>query len=100
MPWGQKAFTTYIGPPSIAWEQYDATELVQNRQTDAHLLIDTGRADSFLETQLKPDIFIEACEHAGQALTYRLHDGYGHDYYFIATFMDDHIAHHARVLNA
>ena len=97
-PWGEKAFTAYIGPPSIAWEQYDATELVQNRQTDAHLLIDTGRADSFLETQLKPDIFIAACEHSGQALTYRLHDGYGHDYYFIASFMDDHIAHHAKAL--
>lgn len=100
VPWGEKAFTAYIGPPSIAWEQYDATELVKNRQTGAHLLIDTGRADTFLETQLQPDIFIAACRTAGQKLTYRLHDGYGHDYYFIATFMDDHIAHHARVLKA
>ncbi|KCZ92978.1 S-formylglutathione hydrolase [Hyphomonas johnsonii MHS-2] len=98
VPWGEKAFTAYIGPPSIAWEQYDATELVQNTQTRAHILIDTGKADPFLETQLKPDIFIEACEQAGQALDYRLHAGYGHDYYFIATFMDDHIAHHAKAL--
>tara|TARA_R110002020_G_scaffold105961_2_gene246763 strand:- start:5818 stop:6690 length:873 start_codon:yes stop_codon:yes gene_type:complete len=100
VPWGEKAFTAYIGPPSIAWEQYDATELVQNRQTDAHILIDTGKADQFLEPQLKPDIFIEACENSGQALTYRLHEGYGHDYYFIATFMSDHIAHHAKALKA
>ncbi len=100
VPWGEKAFTAYIGPPSIAWEQYDATELVQNRQTDAHILIDTGKADQFLEPQLKPEIFIEACEMSGQALTYRLHEGYGHDYYFIATFMSDHIAHHAKALKA
>lgn len=100
VPWGQKAFTAYLGPVSIAWEQYDATELVKERQSRALILVDTGTADTFLETQLKPEIFIKACEKDGQRLDYRMREGYGHDYYFIATFMGDHIAHHASVLNA
>ena len=98
VPWGEKAFTAYLGPLSVAWEQYDATELVKERQSKALILIDTGTADSFLETQLKPEIFIKACEKDGQRLDYRLREGYGHDYYFIATFMDEHIAHHAKAL--
>lgn len=100
VPWGEKAFTAYLGPLSIAWEQYDATELVKERQSKALILIDTGTADSFLETQLKPEIFIKACEKDAQRLDYRLREGYGHDYYFIATFMDEHIAHHAKALKA
>jgi S-formylglutathione hydrolase len=100
VPWGEKAFTAYLGAPSIAWEQYDATELVKERQSKALILVDTGTADSFLETQLKPEIFIKACEKDGQRLDYRLREGYGHDYYFIATFMDEHIAHHAKALKA
>jgi S-formylglutathione hydrolase len=98
VPWGTKAFTAYLGAPSPLWESYDATELVKERQTRADLLIDTGRADSFYERELKPEIFIKACEENGQKLRYRQHEGYGHDYYFIATFMDDHIAHHAKGL--
>ena len=98
VPWGEKAFTAYLGPASVAWEQYDATELVKERQSKALILVDTGTADSFLESQLKPEIFIKACEKDGQRLDYRLREGYGHDYYFIATFMDEHIAHHARAL--
>ena len=100
VPWGEKAFTAYLGAPSIAWEQYDATELVKERQSKALILVDTGTVDSFLEAQLKPEIFIKACEKDGQSLDYRLHEGYGHDYYFIATFMDEHIAHHAKALKA
>jgi len=100
VPWGEKAFTAYLGPVSIAWEQYDATELVKERQSKALILVDTGTADSFLETQLKPEIFIAACERDGQRLDYRMREGYGHDYYFIATFMDEHIAHHAKALKA
>lgn len=100
VPWGEKAFTAYLGPASVAWEQYDATELVKERQSKALILIDTGTADNFLETQLKPEIFIKACEKDGQRLDYRLREGYGHDYYFIATFMDEHIAHHAKALKA
>ncbi len=98
VPWGQKAFTAYLGAPSVAWEQYDATELVKERQTKATILVDTGTADQFLDEQLRPEIFTEACERHGQRLDYRMRDGYGHDYYFIATFMDDHIAHHALAL--
>lgn len=100
VPWGQKAFEAYLGPPSISWERYDATERVQERQTSAHILIDTGGADQFFEVQLKPDAFIEACRNNGQSLTYRIQPGYGHDYYFVATFMVDHIAHHAKALKA
>ena len=98
VPWGQKAFTAYLGAPSVAWEQYDATELVKERQTTATILVDTGTADPFLAEQLKPEIFTEACEKHGQRLDYNMREGYGHDYYFIATYMDEHIAHHAMVL--
>lgn len=98
VPWGQKAFEAYLGPLSVAWEQYDSTELVKERQTKATILVDTGTADTFLEKELKPEIFIEACKTHGQRLDYRMRDGYGHDYYFIATFMDDHIQHHALAL--
>jgi S-formylglutathione hydrolase len=100
VPWGEKAFTAYFGPPSALWEQYDATELVKERPSKALILVDTGTADTFLETQLKPQIFIDACAKEGQRLDYRLREGYGHDYYFIATFMDEHIAHHAKALKA
>src|SRR5690606_30741645 len=72
VPWGEKAFTAYLGAPSIAWEQYDATELVKERQSKALILVDTGTADTFLETQLKPQIFIDACAKDGQRLDYRL----------------------------
>jgi len=98
VPWGEKAFTAYLGPPSIAWEQYDATELVKERPSKALILVDTGTADTFLDTQLKPEVFITACENDGQRLDFRLREGYGHDYYFIATFMDEHISHHAKAL--
>ena len=98
VPWGQKAFEAYLGPVSVAWEQYDSTELVKERQSRTRILVDTGTADPFLEKELKPEIFIDACTANGQALDYRMREGYGHDYYFIATFMDDHIAHHAKGL--
>lgn len=98
VPWGQKAFETYLGPASVEWEQYDATERVKERQTRAHILIDTGDADQFLEKQLRPQIFIDACRAHGQSLTYRMQPGYDHSYYFVASFMDDHIAHHAKIL--
>ena len=100
VPWGQKAFTAYLGEPSVAWEQYDATELVKERQTKATILVDTGTADTFLERELKPEVFTDTCAKHGQRLDYNMRDGYGHDYYFIATYMDEHIAHHARALGA
>lgn len=98
VPWGEKAFTAYLGGDRSEWTQYDACALVRKRASDAHILIDQGLADNFLEEQLKPELFEAACAEAGQSLTLRRQEGYDHSYYFISTFMDDHIAHHARAL--
>lgn len=94
-PWGQKAFTGYLGTDQASWTEYDATELVKNGHRTSHILIDQGTADQFLSEQLKPEIFEAACKEAGQPLTLRRQDGYDHSYYFIQTFMEDHIRHHA-----
>ncbi len=98
VPWGQKALSAYLGPVSVDWEQYDATELVKEAQTNAHILIDQGAADQFLVEQLKPEIFLAECKTHGQRVTHRMQPGYDHSYYFIASFIADHIAHHAAVL--
>ncbi|WP_373088532.1 S-formylglutathione hydrolase [Sneathiella sp.] len=99
-PWGEKAFTGYLGPNRAKWRAYDATELVKDGARNSPILIDQGRADNFLQEQLKPEVFETACRDAGQDLTLRFHDGYDHSYYFIQTFMEEHIRHHARILNA
>ena len=98
VPWGIKAFTAYLGEDRTSWAQYDACERVRKQASDAHILIDQGIADNFLEEQLRPELFEAACAEAGQKLTLRRQAGYDHSYYFISTFMDDHIAHHARAL--
>lgn len=99
VPWGEKAFTAYLGEDKSAWAAYDATELVRSgHTTDAHILIDTGLADDFREVHLKPEIFKGVCEAAGQKLTSRLQEGYDHSYYFVATFMEDHLRWHAEAL--
>lgn len=95
VPWGQKAFTTYLGARSPIWELNDATELVKESHSDAHILIDTGDADQFLKEQLRPELFEEACRNSGQKLTSRLQPGYDHSYYFVASFAEDHLRHHA-----
>ena len=95
VPWGQKAFTAYLGEVNPLWELYDATEIVQERQSRAHILIDTGDADQFLRDQLRPDLFEAACKSHGQALTSRLQPGYDHSYYFVASFAEEHMRHHA-----
>ena len=97
-PWGEKAFGGYLGPDRDAWKAYDATELIAKSNWDSEILIDQGSADDFLESQLQPERFREACEAANVSLTLRYHEGYDHSYYFIASFMEDHIAHHARLL--
>lgn len=101
---GQKAFTAYLGSDQSRWATYDASELIKttpNHPPFASILIDQGAADPFLsQNQLLPDVFIEACDSAGQPLTFRKHPGYDHGYYFIATFMEDHIRYHADVLIA
>jgi len=98
VPWGEKAFTAYLGEDRLAWAEYDACKLVRKQASGAHILIDQGLADNFLEEQLRPELFEAACADAGQKLTLRRQAGYDHSYYFISTFMDDHIAHHARAL--
>jgi S-formylglutathione hydrolase len=101
VPWGLKAFTNYLGPDRDAWSNYDATELMKSKsgaQSRSPILIDQGLADQFLESQLHPHLFEDACREAGQALTLRRQPGYDHGYYFISSFIDDHLRHHARIL--
>lgn len=98
-PWGEKAFTTYLGGDRANWQQYDASELVKQTQLDYPILIDQGTADNFYQQQqLLPEKFEAACKQSGQALNLRLQEGYDHSYFTIATFMEDHIRHHAKVL--
>jgi S-formylglutathione hydrolase len=100
-PWGQKAFSGYLGPDAGQWSAYDATELMSQVKDAARrpqILIDQGLADQFLEQQLHPHLFEEACRKVGYALTLRRQPGYDHGYYFISTFMEDHLRHHARAL--
>ncbi|QRQ83594.1 S-formylglutathione hydrolase [Cupriavidus oxalaticus] len=97
-PWGEKAFTGYLGGDRGAWAQYDATELMVRQQGapfPAGILVDQGLDDQFLQSQLHPDAFEAACQAVGQPLTLRRHSGYDHGYYFISTFIADHIRHHA-----
>ncbi len=98
VPWGRKAFTNYLERDEAAWADYDATALVRKNPSAAELLIDQGTADQFLAEQLKPELFASACQDAGQRLTLRMQDGYDHSYYFIATFIEDHLRwHHERL---
>lgn len=99
-PWGQKAFQNYLGVDHSSWASYDATELVKKRATSQSILIDQGEDDPFLEQELHPDLFEDACLQAGQDLICRHHTGYDHSYYFIQTFMADHLNHHADILKA
>lgn len=102
-PWGQKAFAGYLGPDRAGWREHDACELIRDLGA-AHarppLLVDQGLADSFLDVQLKPDLLEQACAASGYPLTLRRHAGYDHGYYFISTFMEEHLRHHARCLAA
>jgi len=98
VPWGHKAFGRYLGDDAEAWKQYDACELVGNHSFRSRILIDQGLDDGFMDEQLQPDRFVEACERAGQKLELRKHAGYDHGYYFIQTFIEDHLNHHAAML--
>jgi S-formylglutathione hydrolase len=98
VPWGRKAFAGYLGADEAAWAAYDACALVRARPLPMPLLVDQGTADKFLDVQLKPELFERACADAGQSLQLRRHAGYDHSYYFIARFVDEHLAHHARAL--
>jgi S-formylglutathione hydrolase len=97
-PWGEKAFTNYLGSNKETWRAYDASELVLTAADKRPILIDQGTVDPFLEEQLLPEVFKQACEKAGQPLSLRFQEGYNHSYYFIASFIEDHIRHHADAL--
>lgn len=98
VPWGRKAFSAYLGGDKAVWAEYDATALVQKGPSSAHILIDQGTADPFLDSQLRPKVFEKQAALAGQQATLRLHDGYDHSYFFIATFIAEHLAWHAEAL--
>ena len=100
VPWGQKAFAAYLGDDRAEWTEYDASELIRTAAERLPVLVDQGEADEFLDAQLKPWLLKQAADAAGYPLTLRLQPGYDHSYYFIASFIGDHIAHHAAALKA
>jgi S-formylglutathione hydrolase len=100
-PWGRKAFTGYLGADELRWAAHDASALMAARASAPYpggILVDQGLADKFLADQLHPEAFEAACSTAGQPLTLRRHAGYDHGYYFIASFLEDHLRHHAAQL--
>lgn len=98
-PWGDRALTGYIGADRSAWRAYDACALIADGARLPDLLVDQGAADNFLEEQLKTHLLAEACEAAGQRATIRIQDGYDHSYFFVSTFMAEHVAWHAEKLS-
>ena len=102
-PWGEKAFTAYLGANRETWKAHDATLLIEAGAAKGHyeaILVDQGEADNFLEKELKPQLLEEACAKVAQKLVLRMHPGHDHSYYFIQTFIDDHLAFHAATLLA
>ena len=98
VPWGRKAFAAYLGDDETTWLQHDATNLLRERGFPTQILIDQGTEDTFLHTQLQTERFIEALKDQGQSAKVRMQAGYDHSYFFIATFIDDHLRHHAHIL--
>ena len=100
VPWGEKALGRYLGEDRAAWREYDACALIEDGARHDHILVDQGTADNFLDDQLQTHRFAEACENAGIDAEIRMQDGYDHSYYFISTFMAEHVAWHAARLKA
>jgi S-formylglutathione hydrolase len=100
VPWGQKALGGYLDDDKAAWRKHDAVALIEDGARLPALLVDQGAADTFLEKELRPDLLRAACDAAGIPLTLTLRDGYDHSYYFISTFMADHLRWHADRLKA
>lgn len=98
VPWGQKAFSNYLGDDKKAWEAYDASLLLKSKGTKLPILVDQGTDDGFLEPQLHPQALEAAGKEAGAKLNLRMQEGYDHSYYFVSSFIGDHIAHHAKAL--
>lgn len=99
VPWGEKAFSNYLGPDRRLWAAWDASLLMRDRAYPGPILVDQGTADPFLEKQLRPEALEAAARDAGQPLSLRRQSGYDHSYWFIQTFIADHLAHHARILS-
>lgn len=97
-PWGQKALGGYLGKNIEQWKDWDSCELIAKAEEKLPLLVDQGQADDFMEDQLKPEALKTACEAAGYPLEQRIQPGYDHSYFFIASFIDDHLRHHAKAL--
>lgn len=97
-PWGEKAFSNYLGDDRSAWQDWDTCALLTRANEKLAMLVDQGDRDDFLEVQLKPEVLRAAAEAAGHELTLRLQPGYDHSYYFIASFIDDHLRYHAQKL--
>lgn len=100
VPWGQKALAGYLGDDPAAWRAHDAVALIEDGARVAELLVDTGTADPFLDKELRPELLATACADAGIALNQRLQPGYDHSYYFVSTFLGEHVAWHAARLTA
>jgi S-formylglutathione hydrolase len=98
VPWGVKAFTGYLGAATASWNDYDASRLAARSPFAGEVLIDQGLADKFLDTQLQPQRFVEACEGTGIKPRLRMHAGYDHGYWFIQSFIADHMRFHAERL--
>ena len=94
VPWGEKALGAYLGPDRAAWRAHDAVALIEDGARLPEILVDQGGADAFLERELKPELLEQACRDSGIALTLRIQPGYDHSYYFISTFMEDHLRWH------
>ncbi|HHA2426484.1 TPA: S-formylglutathione hydrolase [Stenotrophomonas maltophilia] len=99
VPWGQKAFSAYLGGDQEQWRQYDAVELIADAKERLPLLVDQGLSDDFLQNQLRPELLRDACAKANHPLSLNLRDGYDHSYYFISSFIADHLWHHASALS-
>ena len=98
VPWGEKALAGYLGDDRASWRRHDAVALIESGARVRDLLVDQGAADSFLAGQLKPSLLVAACADAGIPITFRMQPGYDHSYYFISTFMEDHLRWHAERL--
>jgi S-formylglutathione hydrolase len=99
VPWGQKAFLGYLGADSSRWAEHDASQLLESRTHPSTLLVDQGSRDKFLDVQLKPELLQRACAESGQKLQLRMREGHDHSYYFIQSFVEEHLLHHKRVLD-
>jgi S-formylglutathione hydrolase len=98
-PWGEKAFSRYLGEDRSAWREWDASALLANAAKTLPILIDQGDRDDFLANQLKPEVLSAVAKANGHSIALRMQAGYDHSYYFIASFIEDHLRHHAGILN-